>query len=252
MRNLLLPALAVTFFAVPALTGAHADDNVIAMPPAGTTIINLSVTERTKLAQDKLTASLRIEQEGSSATDIQNNINRQMTNALAAAKAYAGVKTSTGGYYVYQYEDGNQLDPKTGAAVKPVKKWRGSQTIDLEAKDSARLLDLAGKIQGLGFVMQGLNYTLSNELSDSVRDDLMGKALKNLGDKARIAQTALGKGGYEILEVNVDNSFTPMPPMYKTMSMRAEMAGDAVAAPVAQAGEQDVTLTASARVLLKP
>lgn len=253
MRKLLLSALALTVFTLPVLVKpAFADDNVIALPPAGTTIINLSVTQRTKLAQDTLTASLRIEQEGSSATDIQNNINKQMTNVLATAKTYSAVKTSTGGYYVYQYDDGGQPDPKTGIAPKPVKKWRGSQTIDLESKDSAKLLELAGKIQGAGFVMQGLNYTLSTELAESVRDDLMGKALKGLGDKARLAQTALNKGSYDILEVTVDSAYTPQPPMYKTMTMRAEMAGDAVAAPVAQGGEQDVTLTINARVLLKP
>lgn len=247
MRIALLSALSTLAIAAP----AFADDNVIALPPAGTTIINLSATQRTTLGQDTLTSSLRIEQEGTSATDIQNNINRQMANALATTKAYADVKTSTGGYYVYQYEDGKP-DPKTGIITNPVKKWRGAQTIRFESKDSAKLLELAGKIQGMGFVMEGLNYTLSNEKSDAVRDDLMAKALKGIGDKAKIAQTALGKGNYEILEVNIDNAYTPQPPMYKTMSMRAEMADAGMAAPVAQSGEQDVTLTVNARVLLKP
>jgi predicted secreted protein len=247
MRTALLSALAALTLAAP----AFADDNGLALPPSGTTIINLSVTERTTLPQDTLNASLRLEQEGTSATDIQNNINKQMTNALAEAKKVTEVKTSTGGYYVYQYDAGTP-DPKTGQILKSDKKWRGSQTIQLESKDSAKLLDLAGKIQSMGFVMDGLNYSLSNAQADSVRDDLMTKALKGIGDKAKIAQTALGKGSYDILDVNIDNASPPIYPMYKAMAMRAESAQADMAAPAAQAGETDVNLTVNARVLLKP
>jgi predicted secreted protein len=245
MRKTLLSAFAVLLIAAPAFA------DTIDLPPAGTTVINLSVTQRATLPQDQLNASLRIEQEGPSAKDIQDKINKAMAQAIALAKTYDGVKTSTGGYYVYQYDDGKP-DPKTGQIVNPVKKWRGSQTIQMESKDSTKLLELTGKIQSMGFVMDGLNYSLSTEQADSVRDDLMTKALKALGDKAKLAQTALGKGSYDILDVSIDSAQPPVYPMYKAMAMRAEGVSADVAAPTAAAGETDVTLSVNARVLLKP
>lgn len=249
MRTVFLSALTVLFLAAPAI----ADDDTIALPPAGTTIVNLSVTERTKLTQDTLNASLRYELDGGSANEIQDKINKAIADAVTESKKYSDVKTTTGGYYVYAYDQNQTIDPRTGQPISTTKKWRGTQTIDLESKNSTQLLELAGKIQTLGFIMNGLTYSLSPEKAETVRDDLMQKALRNLGAKAKIAQSALGKGNYDIIDVNIDGSAPPVYPMYKTMA-RMEMAQAAsdVQAPTAEAGESEVTMTVNARVLLKP
>src|SRR5690606_30877633 len=123
-----------------------------------------------------------------------------------------------------------------------------------ESKDSAALLKLTGDIQKMGFLMNGLNYTLSVEKTEEVRDELMVKALDKLKAKADKVTKALGKSGYELTDVNVDGG-GPIAPMYKAMAMRSDMAGSAERArapPVAEPGETDVTLTVSARALLKP
>ena len=83
--------------------------------------------------------------------------------------------------------------------------------------------------------------------------NFLDDTLEKLQDKASMIAKAMGKSGYEITDLNVDGA-SPVVPMYnKTMMMRAEagMAAD-MAAPVAEAGETDVSLSVSARVLLKP
>lgn len=220
----------------------------------GQTMLSLSATETVTLKQDLLQSSLRIEIEGKDAKKLQDDINAAMTKALAASKDVKGVKTSTGNYNVYSYDPNPQPPTKNyrDAAARLV--WKGSQTIELESKDQAKLLELAGKIQELGFVMNGLNYTLSPEQSEIYRDNLMTAALKKIQTKADLAAKALGKGGFDIVEVNVDGAspIPPMPVMYKMA--RAEMASDSagMAAPVAQAGEQSVSLSVNARVVLRP
>lgn len=247
MRTAALALLASAFLAAPAFA-----QETIALPPSGTTIVSLNATERTQLTQDTLNASLRMEIDGTSAQDIQDKINKAMAKALEEAKKVSDVKTSTSGYYVYAFDDG-QPDPKTGRIVNPVKKWRGSQSIELESKDSTKLLDLAGKIQGMGFVMGGLNYSLSTVKAEQARDAMIAQAIKTLNEKAKVVQTAMGKGNFEIIDMNIDSNMPTAYPMYKTMRM--EMAGAPAAdmsAPVAQAGESEVSLTITARVLLKP
>lgn len=252
MRTLLLSALTVLAFAAPAFAD---DDNTIAMPPAGTTILNLSTTETTKLSQDTLNANLQYEKIGATSAEVQDEINKAVAAAIAESRKVSDVKTSTGYYNVYMYDDAEGgTDPKTGRALKVVRKWRGSQSIQLEGMNPTALLELAGKIQGMGFTMNGLTYSLSPEKAKTVQDDLMQKALKKIGDKAKIAQTALGKGGYDILDVNIDGASPPVYPMYKTMRMDMAVAASApeMATPTAQAGETEVSMTVNARVLLKP
>jgi predicted secreted protein len=250
MRLALLATISLIAFA-PVVA---ANDGIIALPPAGHTIVNLSVNEDVKLAQDTLSASLRYELDGASANEIQDKINKAIADAVADSKVYPDVKTTTGSYYVYAYDEQQIIDPRTGKPMPSTKKWRATQTIELESQNSTKLLEFAGKIQTKGFVMNGLNYSLSQKKSESVQDDLMKKALASLNAKAKIAATALGKSSYDIIDVNINGSAPPVYPVYARASMmKMEAASaDMVAAPVAEAGEASVTMNVTARVLLKP
>ena len=238
-----LPALALAgALAIAAATSvARAGDGGLQLPPAGHTLVNLSASERTTLPQDLLTAALRIEARGAEPRKVQDDINKAMTKALALAKTVPTVKTSTGGYQVYE----QRLE-------RNVRVWQGQQTVQLESKDSAALLDLAGKLQGAGFAVSGLNWSLSPERAESVRDELLVKALGNLKTKAALVARTLGKSGYELTDVNLDGAPQPVP-VYRAVRMEMAMAADgAVAAPVAEAGETEVVVGVSARALLKP
>jgi predicted secreted protein len=220
---------------------AAAGDDGLRLPPTGHTLLNLSASERMTLPQDLLGASLRVESRSADPRKVQDDINKAMTRALALAKAVPTVKTSTGGYQVYE----QRLE-------RNVRVWQGQQTVQLESKDSAALLDLAGKLQGAGFAVSGLNWSLSPERAESVRDELLVKALGNLKAKAALVARTLGKSGYELTDVNLDGAPQPVP-MYRAVRMEMAMAADgAVAAPVAEAGETEVVVGVSARALLKP
>jgi predicted secreted protein len=234
-------ALAGALAIAAAVSVARAGDGGLQLPPAGHTLVNLSASERMTLPQDLLTAALRIEARGAEPRKVQDDINKAMTKALALAKAVPTVKTSTGGYQVYE----QRLE-------RNVRVWQGQQTVQLESKDSAALLDLAGKLQGAGFAVSGLNWSLSPERAESVRDELLVKALGNLKAKAALVARTLGKSGYELTDVNLDGAPQPVP-MYRAVRMEMAMAADgAVAAPVAEAGETEVVVGVSARALLKP
>lgn len=253
MRSL-LSFLALSFLLSFVPHVAHAQDgNGLNLPPEGTTIINFSATEKRTLPQDLLVASLRIEvDDKTNPTAVQKKINEAMTKALALAKAESAFKVSTGAYSVYKFDQNIITNQKTGES-KTESLWRGSQEITIESKDSAKLLDVSGKIQDMGFAMNNLSYTLSPEVMETTRDELLVAALKKLTAKADIVAKTLGKTKADLVDVNVDNGGVVMP-MYKTMMARSDMAvaGAApMAAPVAEAGEQDVSMTVSARALIK-
>lgn len=239
MKKLVLPVLCAALLSTAAPAGAQE----IHLLPEGQTLLALSVTERMNVPQDTLHASLRIEAEDKNAKALQNRINEAMDKAVKAAKSVRSVKTSTGYYSVYQYNQDNSGRSNTV--------WRGSQTIDLESTDAEALLTLAGDIQEMGFAMNNLSYQLSTEKADEARDSMMEAAISRARAKAERAAKALGKGDVDIAMVNVDaNVNYPQP----VMMMKARgMAADAMemAAPTAEAGESEVTLTVTVHAVAK-
>jgi predicted secreted protein len=223
----------------------------------GQTVLNISATEHQTVQQDLLVASIRYETDGADAKSLQNKINTLVAKALEASKQYTEVKVVTDNYYVYPY-DPNQYIPQPEDKLDAPKEkqpiiWKGAQGLSLKSKNSEQLLKLMGELQDLGFQTSSLNYTLSPEAFETIRDSLMESALQKLSDKAQRASKALGKKEAELVEVNVDTAYPQYP---APMMARAEMAMDAgssakMATPVASPGESEITLTVSARAILK-
>ncbi len=226
--------------------------NVVELPD-GHTVLNISATEKVEVAQDLLLGSLRIQEEEKEASEVQEVINTAMKKAVDLIKAYPNIKVQTGQYYVhpdYRYiKRSNQSDQQV------IDKWRGSQTIIIKSKKSEEILEAAGKLQDLGFVMNSLNYQLSPEKYEEVRDGLMEKTIKALSERAKRVAAALGKKEVDLVEVNVDATSSKPPIAYargakmETMALSADMA---MPAPVAEAGESTVSMTISAQAIIKP
>src|SRR5690606_8043361 len=201
--------------------------------PEGQTLITLSVTERGKVEQDTLIATLRIERENRDSEALQSESKSAMTQALAASEDAADIKVSTGYYSVYQYSNAPQ-----GGRTSSV--WRGSQSVTLEGKDSQQILELAGELQGMGFVMNNLQYTLSTERADEVRDGLMESAIARATANAERAAAAMGKANIDIATLDIDAAMGYSQPYAMARMSTSAMAE---AAPVADAGESEVSLT---------
>ena len=246
MRFIMVLAFVLTL-AGPAIAQ---DYKTILDIPKGATLINLSATERVEVKQDLLTATLRIQSESKNAKKVQDNINEIMTKALAKAKAYKDVKTTTQHYSVHQYNlPHNKARPNTISE----KSWRGQQSLQIKSTNSDQLLELAGKLQALGMSMNGLTYSVSPALLEETRDAMLETALIKLKTKAQRAAKALEKSSSDLLEINLNSNGggrhypVAQPMMMKSMSV-AEMSMDA---PVAQGGESVITLTVSARAILR-
>lgn len=241
------PVFAQTTAATPESAPAR-----ISVSGNGETILNIAATERTQVPQDLLIASLRIEKEDADAKVVQKAINDAMTAAMTGAKGVPTVKASTGQYYVYQYDPNPIPVHERKAGEKSQATWRGSQTIELQSTAADDLLKLAGALQDAGLVMNGLTYSLSPEKADEAKDQMMEAALAKVKTRAERAASAMGKTRTELIEVSVDAADMPMP---QPMMMRAmAMDGGAMekaAAPVAEPGETEITLTVTARALLK-
>lgn len=242
-----VPAPAV--IAAPAPAVVHDAPPVkISFPGMGETMLNISATERVQVPQDLLLASLNIEKENADPKALQAAINDAMKAAMTAAQAVTDVKTSTGQYYVYQYEPVISIPKTTKGNAASAKTWRGSQTIELKSTNAEALLTLAGKLQASGLVMTNLTYTLSPEKADEAKDSLMEAALAKVKTRADRAAKAMGKSRTDLVEVSIDAADNAQPMMMRAMSFGG---ADAKSAPTAEPGETEITLTVTAKALLK-
>jgi len=238
MKLLAIPLFALCVGLLP-LTANAQDINLL---PEGQTLITLSVTERVSVVQDTLIATLRIERQNRNAQTLQREINAAMEAALSESEGADSVKVSTGYYSVYQ----TNAAPQGG---RPDQIWQGSQAITLEGKDAQVLLELAGEIQGMGFVMNNLSYTLSTERADEVRDSLMERAISRARANAERAAQAMGKTEVDIATLDIDAALGYSQPVMLARGMAMDSMEKE--SPVAEAGESEVSLTVRVQAVAK-
>lgn len=186
-KSLLTIAIALISFTLPAIAMQSKD-----LPTNHDgSYLNISVTEQMDVKEDLLISSMRIEKEGVDLKYIQDEINLMMSKAVKMAKEVEDITVSTEQYYVYQYNQDQNIDNKKDKVKK--KMWRGTQVLSLKSKSSEALLTLIGKLQNEGLLIQSLNYTLSNEKREVIRDSMIEAAIAKLKQRAIRVAKALGK-----------------------------------------------------------
>jgi predicted secreted protein len=217
---------------------------------AGQLLLNISATERVEVDQDTLNISLQYVAMGQDRVELQDEVNSVMTAVLEILEDSNDVDYSIEQYQVYMVSTRN----RTGNIDRQV--WRAQQSLQLTSLDSDAALDLSRELQENKLTMQNMYYSLSTEQYESVSDSLLNAALTKLQARADAAANSMNKSSAEMVEVTVNGNgggnfgFNRGMPM-AAMEMSANDS-DPIAAPVAQPGKTNVSLTVSARALLSP
>lgn len=223
----------------------------------GNTLMSLSAQATREVTQDRLTATLQIEKNAKDAAEAQRFINTKMQAAQALAKKVDGLKVSTGNYSVYkQYAP--EPAPREGSKPwSPEQReknasWQASQQLIVDGADKDSLLKLVASLQKDGFAVQGLNYYLSREASDKLKDDLAAEALGTIKQRADKLAGVLGAKSvqYVWVDINDGGGVMPQPMMARAMAFKGAAPEMDMAVPVAEAGESNVSVNVSAHVKL--
>lgn len=214
---------------------------------SGQLALNLSLTEQRQVDQDTLNASLQYVAQGRDRRELQNEVNEAMASVLELLRETPDIEFNTGFYQVHIVQAGR---PGRADVESPV--YRAQQNVQLQSKDSTLMLELTGKLQEMGLVLNGLHYSLSREEHARVESELLQTALKNLQARAEDAAAALGKGSAELVEVSMDASpFITGARMYAPRAVMSAMDAE-MAPPVADPGQSTVSVSVSARAVLSP
>lgn len=199
------------------------------------TKLAVGASAQTELTEDELVATLEARAEGEDLSKLQARINGLMTKALATANAVKAVKVSTGSYRVdSRYDEAKKL------------RYVGSQRLELSSTEPGPLLELVGHLQEMGLATVGLDYTVADATRRAAEQRLIEPALAELRGKADLVAKAMGMRVIGWEDLNVDS--TPMPrPMFRAAPMAMAAAA---APPVAQAGQQEVSVSVQGTALL--
>lgn len=197
-----------------------------------TTILHLSATGTATAPPTLLTARFEAQVTAKTAVKAQQQVNARVAQAMKAAQDHAKVRTIARDYSVNEEQDSDHHS-----------RWVARQEIEAESEDSAAVLKLSGVFQSLGLMLQGLEWSLDAKTRDRLAREARHDAIDHLKAEAQdTAQTlSMQMGGFTSLTVMSGNA--PRPVM---------MAARFAKAPQRSEEPQEVAVTVSAEITLKP
>ncbi|MCH4089859.1 SIMPL domain-containing protein [Acetobacter sp.] len=219
-----------------AFLGSISSGAVYAAAPAdsdASTRLNVTGSGSVDAAPDLVTATLLVQNEAAKAVEAQAKTNDAARNAVTRAEKVVGVTVLTDSYDVSE----NRKDNKPSS-------WTARQTIQIKAKDASALLDLVGKLQASGLLLEGVSWSLSPEHQKELHRQAEKKAVEDMRNRSNDIAGDLGLKVSSIASISVDESLMVRPVAF--------MARAAMAAPTMRSEDQTVSATIRAEVILKP
>jgi predicted secreted protein len=201
--------------------------------------INLGVSAGREVENDTLVAVLYAQEEGNSAAQLADQVNRRIESAVKKAKQTPGIKVQT-------------LDYSTNPVYRKqvLTGWRVRRSIRLESRDSAVLGELIGALQER-LSVSNISYTVSPERRKQVEETLISEAITAFTKRAKRVSGELNRPGYRLVEMRINSAGPPIRPrMMRTMA--AEGVSFSAAPPVIEAGTQRLEISINGTIELKP
>lgn len=201
--------------------------------------VSFKAEAQVEVQQDLLVAVLSAQREGRRADRLASEVNQVIQRAVAQVKQHRDIKVRTLSYQTYQIHD---------AKRKP-QRWRVSQNLRLESRDSQLLGSVLGKLQS-ELQLQSLDYRVSPAQRQQHESALTQTALENFQQRAFEITRALGMRRYKLVRVNVNgggHGLVPRPLRRERMMLAA---ADSAVPVTLEAGTQRLSVAVSGEIEL--
>lgn len=203
-------------------------------------MVNLQANASRQVLNDEMQVVLYIEKNNKQPATLASEVTQTMNQALAIARQYPQVKTTTGTQSTQPiYDDKNKL-----------KEWRSHAELRLEGTDFKAISQLVSQLQN-NFQTQNISFNVSEAQRKKVENELMIEASKQFQQRAESLSKVWNKSGYQLvnLNINTNSNVYPQPYLRASMAMKAPM--DSAAAQEISAGETKINATADGTIQLK-
>lgn len=196
----------------------------------------------TRVQNDRMQATLRVEAEHADAAQAGREVNARMAKALDIARGVKGVEARSVGYNTWQTWDKG----------KP-SKWRVTQSLQLTGADFPALAALVTRLQDeLGMLVNTIAFSVLPDTRRTAEERLMREAILAWQQRATIAADALGYSAWRPGRLDVSSGDMPVSPRPEIMMRAAApQAAGAPPPPVSvEAGATEITVTVSGDAVL--
>ncbi|OAG74235.1 hypothetical protein A0J51_00591 [Gluconobacter japonicus] len=232
MKRLFRLATPLAVLSLAAFCQARAEDT-----PNGTQL-DFTVTGEAHAAPTLLTVRLFGRADSTSAIEAQKTLNAHMADAMKMASGQAGIEAQAGSYSL------SDQTPDHGPT-----RWTARQDLSLSGKDAVPLLDLSGKLQSHGLMMDGLEWSLDSETRETLLAQARTQALQKVRKEAEDSAKTLGLHVVRLRQVRV-SSMEPGP--RPVMLMAARASADSFTPPQGTSQEQTLRVTVNVQAELAP
>ncbi|MDI6652347.1 SIMPL domain-containing protein [Gluconobacter japonicus] len=232
MKRLFRLVTPLAVLSLAAFCQARAEDS-----PNGTQL-DFTVTGEAHAAPTLLTVRLFGRADSTSAIEAQKTLNAHMADAMKMASGQVGIEAQAGSYSL------SDQTPERGPT-----RWMARQDLSLSGKEAVALLDLSGKLQSHGLMMDGLEWSLDSDTRETLLAQARTQALQKVRKEAEESARTLGLHVVRLKQVRV-SSMEPGP--RPVMLMAARASGDSFTPPQGTPQEQTLRVTVSVQAELAP
>jgi len=200
-------------------------------------LVSLQSQAERDVPNDLLSATLAAEAEGANPAQLADSVNRATQGALALARDYASVKTSTASYQTLPVYDKGRIA-----------RWRVRQELRLASGDFSAAAELMGKLQAK-LTLVALALSVSAEARRAAENALIAEALAAFDERARVVRDAMKAKGYRVRDLHVSPG-GGLPRPLSAMAARA-LTAESLAPPAIEAGSSRLLITVSGTVQLQ-
>lgn len=204
-------------------------------------LINIQAEASRQVSNDEMNAVLYIEKSNKQPTELANQINQLMSQAVQTAKKYPSIKIETGSQSTYPIYDNDS---------QKLKEWRGRAEIRIESTDFKSASQLISELQQ-NFQTQSINFTVSDAQRKKVENELVVEASKNFQQRAQTLSQAWNKSGYNLVNINLNTSNYGGQPVPRMAMMKASSNSLEIADQQMAGGESKISVNASGTIQLK-
>ena len=204
-------------------------------------LINIQAEASRQVSNDEMNAVLYIEKSNKQPTELANQINQLMSQAVQTAKKYPSIKIETGSQSTYPIYDNDS---------QKLKEWRGRAEIRIESTDFKSASQLISELQQ-NFQTQSINFTVSDVQRKKVENELVVEASKNFQQRAQTLSQAWNKSGYNLVNINLNTSNYGGQPVPRMAMMKASSNSLEIADQQMAGGESKISVNASGTIQLK-
>lgn len=223
----------------------------------GNTTVSTSGSATTKVQPDKVSVTVGVETNGTTAQEASSS-NANATADILAALIALGIpeeQISTSNYNVYPIYSQQPTQPQEVCIMiyPPPPECQPTQdiigyvasssltvTLDVDGEiDGGQVIDTA--IEAGANTVNGVFFFMSSERQEEIRDGLIGDAIASARHRADVAATAVGMGVSGVKSINLNDVYFPFFSSGLDTSFREGAAAPTQLLP----GEQEVTMTVS-------